>query len=129
MIKVHLTRHLDSSADESWARVGDFHGLASWHPAVAETVASEGGEVRALHTQDGAVILERRTGTGERSYSYKILEGPLPVRDYNSTLSVTEDDNGGSEVVWDAEFEAEGAPEDVSRGVVEGILNAGLEAL
>jgi hypothetical protein len=64
-----------------------------------------------------------------RSYTYRIVEGPLPVRNYTSTISVSDDGDGRSKIDWTGRFEADGASEDEATGVVAGIYEAGLSSL
>ena len=41
----------------------------------------------ALTLKDGGKILEKLTKTGKNSYSYEIIESPLPVKNYAATLT------------------------------------------
>ena len=73
------------------------------HPAIASTEVTEGrnnskGAVRVLTTKDGAKITERLTAysAGAMTYTYRILESPLPVTDYVSTLKVTKSKSGST---------------------------------
>ena len=61
-------------------------------------------------------------------YSYHIDRSPLPVADYDATIRVKPSD-GGCEVVWTADFVAEGASDDEAVATIEGIFDAGLGAL
>ena len=62
------------------------------------------------------------------SYTYEIVESPLPVSDYVSTLAVM-DSTGGSMITWSGEFAAKGAPDAQAVEVISGIYQAGLAAL
>ena len=65
---------------------------------VAECVdgKQDGAPMRTLTTTDGAVLVERRVQYSDEgmSYSYQILESPLPVADYESTLAVMDGPEG-----------------------------------
>lgn len=128
MAQVSRLRTYEVSPDEMWGRIGDFHGLHTWHPAVVSSTPVAGGEGRALTLGDGAKVSETRTGEGPRSYSYRIDESPLPVQDYEATIAVRESD-GGCEVSWEAQFEPAGASESEAAGIIAGIFDAGLESL
>ncbi len=128
MSTVSRARDFGGSADEMWSRIGDFHGAEGWHPAVVSSDALADGDVRQLNLGDGGKILETQTGKGPRSYSYRIDEGPLPVRDYSATLAVSERD-GGCTVTWEAEFEPDGASEAEACAAIEGMFDAGLDNL
>ena len=102
MAHVKRSASFDSSADEIWARIGDFGSVDSWHPAVASCARS--GEARILTLGDGGEIHETLTAEGPLSYSYRIDESPLPVAGYVSTVAVVASD-GGCEARWSADFE------------------------
>ena len=61
------------------------------------------------------------------SYSYRIIESPLPVANYASTIAV--EDEGGTTIVWTGKFDAKGAPDADAIGVIEGIYQGGLDSL
>lgn len=125
--KVERTATLSASADNVWAMIGDFCDLDDWHPVVARCdLSAKGGTVlRTLTTGDGATLVEALTGTGEMSYTYRILQSPLPVENYTSTLMV-ESDGDGSKVTWRSDFNATA---ENSAEVMAGIYDAGLNAL
>jgi hypothetical protein len=127
MAHVHEEQQYDVPADEMWARIGDFQGLHTWHPAIESTVSGQDGRARDLHLGDGGVVSETLLEEGERSYSYRIDDSPLPVKDgdYVARISV-EERGGGSLVVWQADFTPEGASEDEAVEVIGGIFRAGL---
>jgi hypothetical protein len=134
MAKVHASIMLPATAQSVWATIGEFGGIDKWHPAVRKSEQSEsGGTVtRSLDLHGGGVILERlETKDDEgKTYSYSILEGPLPVANYKSTLLVTENaDRRSCTVEWSSEFTASGAPEAEAVGIVRGIYEAGFESL
>ena len=115
---------------QAWAAVGDFCGIASWHPAVekCELGTKDGKTIRTLSLKGGGTLVEEETGHGESSYSYAILSGPLPVEKYRSTLKV-EAEKGKTEIEWTGKFAAKGAPDEKAKEVIEGIYQAGLDAL
>jgi hypothetical protein len=129
MASVRTQQHYDVPADEMWARIGDFHGLATWHPGVGASAPLDDGAARELTLADGgATIKETRLEEGPRSYTYRIDEAPLPVAGYTATMGV-ESDGEGSLVIWTAEFEPTGASEEEAVAVIAGIFESGLDAL
>lgn len=115
-----------------WTVIGDFCGIGRWHPAVETCVPSERGgkPVRTLSLKGGGTIVEeqlRRDDTA-MSYTYTILDGPLPVSGYESTLSV-KPAGGGSTVSWTGSFKAKGADDATAKGAIQGIYDAGLAAI
>jgi hypothetical protein len=127
---VHKTREFDHPADELWALIGDFHGMHKWIPAMAEPTESiDGGKRRTLAMPMGAII-ERLLEQGDRSYTYAIEEGPFPVANYRSTISVKDAGNGKSVVDWHGTFDpAEGTTEEAGAQIVEMVYEAGLAGL
>jgi hypothetical protein len=121
-----------AAPDKVWAAIGDFCGIASWHPAIAKCEPGEAGGVqnRTLTTKDGAVLKEDLKARDDQamSYTYTIVESPLPVADYVSTIKVT--GSGDARIIeWSSTFNAKDAPDDKAREVITGIYRAGLESL
>ena len=113
-----------------WSRVGDFHALSAWHPAIESQTAEGGESVRELHLGGGGTVVETLLEQGERSYTYSIDDSPLPVADdYRATISVDDADGGGCVITWVADFTAVGVSDEKAVGIIEGIFQAGLDAL
>lgn len=129
MASVHEQESYEVPADAMWQRIGDFQELHAWHPAVISQDALDGGKVRVLHLEGGGTITETLVDQGERSYTYRIDDSPLPVSDYTATTAVIEDDGGGCTIDWRADFEAAGASDEEAQEVIRGIFRSGLEAL
>ena len=90
-----------------------FCAIKNWHPAVAECVETKEGDVtfRTLTLKDGAKIKEKLTGTEDLAYTYEIVEGPLPVKNYSSKLWLEVDDEPDRSVIyWQSEFDPATAP-------------------
>lgn len=106
MVEGSVHVELAASPPRVWLLVSDFHGLCHWHPSVTHSAS-------------------------ERSYSYRRVEGPLPVRDYAATLTVRERSGGrGSRVEWTGRFEPVGdADPEVLRETLAGLYRAGLDGL
>ena len=115
-----------------WQTIGDFCGIGNWHPAVEKCTPSEenGMKVRTLSLKGGGTIKEEQVSRDDKvmSYTYTILESPLPVSDYKSTLSVAPDGQG-SKVTWSGTFNAKGAPDTVAKDAIQGIYDSGLKAI
>ena len=133
MTKVKESVSLNASAEDIWSFIGDFDRLDSWHPAVAacEATTSGGSSIRSLTLGDGSKIVERLDESDDkaRSYIYTILDaGPLPVRNYQSTLEVT-GDTSVSIVTWSSEFEAHEITEADAQAAISGVYKGGFAAL
>jgi Polyketide cyclase / dehydrase and lipid transport len=132
MAQVERSKRFDTSAEEMWRRIGDFQGIDAWHPAIAGCTSQEGGEVRELALPDGSKVVERLVDQTDHSYTYRILDaGPLPVADYEATITVRDGDghDGGSTIDWRVTFTPVGASEADTVEVIAGILEGGLDAL
>ncbi|MDC8760752.1 SRPBCC family protein [Janthinobacterium fluminis] len=122
MAKVSVSVTLAAPAARVWDFIGGFHTLAEWSSSIKSSLPEQGGRVRRLKTTDGAVIAERllHFSEAERSYSYTIISGPIPVSNYYSTLRVL----GGADAAdctaeWSGQFDAVEGVEDAMVGVFQ----------
>lgn len=126
-----------AAADEVWAVVRDFDGLARWHPAISsselETPGHSVGVVRRLTLGDGGQVREVLTALDDRSRTvvYEILTSPFPVRLYRATIRVAPvTSTGESFVEWGVVFDCDSADSDQLVTVFgEGVFEAGLAGL
>lgn len=92
-----------------WARIKNFDALKDWHPAVAESPATQGntpGSVRELKLKGGGALTETLEShdDAKMKYSYRAKDGgALPVTNYTSTITVTGEGNT-STVEWRGAF-------------------------
>ncbi|WP_051378779.1 SRPBCC family protein [Derxia gummosa] len=140
--KLHVEESVALSAPvgKVWQTLGSFDGLAGWHPVVAKVDITAGsnnkkGAVRSITTKDGAKLVEELLDYSASGHSmrYRVVEWPLPVSDYVSTLKVLPDGKG-SRVVWSGDFvRAASAPADVddkkAREIISGIYTSGFDGL
>lgn len=121
---------LATDANRVWQLIGGFDALPDWLPFIPESALSEGGRVRTLKSVAGDTIIERLLDFNEagRSYSYTILTGPAPVRDYQSTLRVVAE-GSGSRVEWSGSFVPVGVSDAEATALFAGIYEDGLAAL
>ncbi len=108
-LKVTESVTVNAAPAKVWARVGDFNGLPGWHPAVAESKATDGNAVgsrRTLTLKGGGNVLEEleEHDDAKMVLKYRMKEGVLPVSNYASTLSVKATDDGKSVVEWRGAF-------------------------
>ncbi len=118
------------SADALWAKIGDFCGIAKWHPAIEKCELSADGKTRTLSLKGGGTVVEAlvKMDPAARSYTYSIVSGPLPVANYTSTISVAAD-GAGSAVTWVGKYDAKGASDAESKRTMDGVYDSGLKAL
>ena len=129
MAQVKVTHEFSATADHIWSLIGNPADLSTWHPAIASSQVAN--KQRNCSLADGGDISEEILNHDDnaRSYTYRIVQSPLPMRNYVSTLSVEPRRSGGSSVTWEAEFEPEGIEAEQLRAMLGGLYDAGLSAL
>lgn len=129
-LEVSKSMTINAGLDYVWGYAGDFCAIATWHPAVetCETTEEDGTTYRILTLGDGAQLKERHDGETATGYSYTIIEGPLPVKDYSSTFEA-EGDAESTTINWSSTFLAEGATDDEAKEVISGIYDGGLSTI
>jgi Polyketide cyclase / dehydrase and lipid transport len=125
-----VTMTSSMSPDALWKKVGDFCGIATWHPAIEKCVLSADGKQRTLSVKGGGTVVEalEKWDDANRSYTYTILSGPLPVANYHSTISVGADPKG-SALKWMGKYDAKGVPDAESKKTMDGVYEAGAKSL
>ncbi|HWW08175.1 SRPBCC family protein [Collimonas sp.] len=129
------------SVEKTWEILKDFNGMASWHPAVANSRIIKGnnnqeGAVRLLSLHDGGSITEELLDYCEQSHSiaYNISDCQLPISEYISVLTVHAAGQG-SLVIWQGSFKRKheepvsGADDETAKKIVTGIYTAGFDGL
>ena len=129
-LEVESTATMPGKPAQLWKKIGSFCSIKDWHPMIAKCEKSkEGGATyRTLTTKDGGKIKEKLLKKNDSSYSYEIVESPLPVQNYKATISVAADGDQ-TKVDWKSTFEAKGASDDDAKKVIDGIFKAGLDNL
>jgi hypothetical protein len=120
------------SVDAVWQKIGDFCGIAQWHPAIAGCQLSADKKDRTLTLKGGGTIVEHlvRWSDKHHYYTYKIVSGPLPVEHYESTIHVKAAKSGtGSVITWRGHYSAKGASDADAKKAVDGVYEGGLTAL
>ena len=117
----------------AWQTIGDFCAIADWHPAVEKCEESDanGTKRRTLTLAGGGgTLVEELVSRDDdkMAYTYKIVDGPLPVQNYQSTISVSPNGDG-STISWTGQFDAKGASDADAEKVIAGIYDAGLNSI
>lgn len=129
-----IESHYKAASSESvaavWKKIGNFCGIADWHPAVGKCDLSSDGKERTLTLKGGGTIVEDlvKWSDKDHKYTYTIKESPLPVSDYKSTIHVKAK-GAGSEVIWWGSYKAKGAPDAKAKDTIDGIYKAGADSL
>ncbi|HTS52466.1 MAG TPA: SRPBCC family protein [Burkholderiales bacterium] len=135
---------INAKPDVVWNIVKAFDGLVNWHPAFSSSPLVKGknghpGAVRALTIKDGPTFTEELLAYSDArmAYTYDIVESPLPLDHYQSSMSVKGNSGGGTTVAWIGTFtrknprdnvaEAEG--DDAMVKLIIGAYQAGLETV
>ena len=127
---------INAASSTVWNIVKDFDGLNKWHPAFSKDVITKGGNgevgaVRAVTLKDGPTFTEEMTAYNDAKmmFSYKIVESPLPVDQYRSTMTVTSKGNG-SVLTWLGNYitkAGSGKTDADSQGLIDGAYQAGID--
>ncbi len=117
-----------------WAIAGAFCSIKDWHPVVADCKETKEGDVtfRTLTLKDnGGTIKEKLLESDDTSYSYEIVESPLPVKNYKAKLWVEEDEKrpDRTTIFWEASFDANGATDEEASKKISDIFFAGLKGI
>ena len=137
-LEVSRSRDIAAPPAAVWAIMEDFCAIELWHPQVARCTLSEDEEtagiampVRGLVTTEGlGPIVEAETARNGAAmiYSYILLGGPLPVKNYSSTIAVTARAQA-SVVTWRATFDADGMSEADTVAEIEAMYERGLDGI
>ncbi len=138
-----VTKTIDVKADvkKVWEATKDFDSLNKWHPGFSKDVIVKGSNnkphaVRELTIKDGPSFTEELLSFNEvaHTYTYRIVESPLPITGYKSMFSVKPGKNGMTTVTWTGKFQRKNTsanpPEAESDAgvtkLIEGVYDGGL---
>jgi len=146
--KVEKSVVIKADPAKVWAIVKDWGGLHKWLPPVAstkvETKKDESGETatyRLLTLKGGGTVYEklRSIDDTDMKIKYEIVEGVLPVADYNAYMTVKAGPGAGeTTVTWVARFYRvyklnppipAGQDDESALKAVNGVFDAGLPEL
>ncbi len=133
MAQVSISDSIPAAPDKVWEVVGDFNGMGRYVANVADSkMKGEGvGAVRSVTMKDGSVIEEKleKFDPEGMELSYSIIQAPLPVKNYMSTMKVQAAD-GGSTLTWSSTFDADGTtPEAKAEKLVKITYNFGIKGI
>lgn len=119
-MKITRSVIIDAPIQSVWEQVRRFDGVARWNPGVTSATLESGsatatGSIRRLEIVDGSVFRETLLVHSdlEYSYTYDILESPLPCHNYVSTHRFIEITDGNRTLgIWEGSFDCD--PKDES---------------
>lgn len=139
MPRVYVSTVIGAPTPKVWAKVRDFNGLPSWHPAIAESRIDAGepadriGCIRDLRLRNGERVREKLLGLSDYDCfcTYEMLESGLGVENYVATLRLTPVTDGDRTFAeWTAEFDC---PPARAAGIVAtiggGVFQGGFDSL
>ena len=90
-----------------------------------------GATFRTLTLKSGGTIKEKLLESGDTSYSYEIIESPLPVQNYKAKFRVEKDpgDPQRTTIFWQATFDPSGVSPDEAYKKINDIFAAGLQRI
>ncbi|MDZ4099855.1 MAG: SRPBCC family protein [Methylophilaceae bacterium] len=141
--KVDKSIVIKAEPEKVWAIVKDFGGIHKWHPGVASTKVEKKGNdtFRTLTLKSGGTVYNklRSADDADMKMRYEIVEGSLPVADYNAFMTVKPGPNAGETTVnWVGRFYRvyklnppipEGQDDESALNAVTSMYDAGLEGL
>lgn len=141
-----VTKSVDVAApvDKTWDTVKNFDSLDKWHPGFSSDKLQKGenntvGTTRKLTVKDGPSFTEELLAfdDAKHTYKYRIVESPLPLRDYVSHMTVAPGPGGGSHVTWVGTFKRkstsdtppDGENDEAATKLITGVYEGGLANL
>lgn len=127
-----------------WALVKPFDGLSKWHPTFSASPIVSGrdgerGAIRALTIKDGPTFTEELLAINEEAmaFTYSVIESPLPIDNYMSTMTVKANGGGGTTITWIGQFTRKNPRTQVPEGesdaavvkLISGAYQAGLQTI
>jgi hypothetical protein len=138
MVRVQRSSVIAAPVEQVWARIRDFDKLPDWHPAFVNSHIEDGkasdqvGCVRNFHLADGGNLRERLLAFSDvDTYTtYAILDSPLPIVNYVSTLRLRPITDGDRTFVeWTCTFDVEADQKDAMQEALAGVYDGGFAAL
>jgi hypothetical protein len=130
MASVREEGELGAGVDEVWKLVGDFSGFVEAMGIPVETEGEGIGSTRTL-AMGGSPTIERleKLDNENQTLQYSLLQGPLPVENYLSTMHLSAISEGRTRLEWSSEFDAAGIPEADAIEAIRGIYKGGIAGL
>jgi hypothetical protein len=138
MTRIYVSSVIPAPVGKVWQRIRDFNALPGWHPMVAASKIEGGrpsdsvGCVRNFSLKDGAGLREQLLALSDpgHTFTYNILESPMPVRNYVATVKLSEITDGNRTFAeWSAEFDVPPDKEKEVVTLVTGVFQGGFDSL
>ncbi|EFC41305.1 hypothetical protein NAEGRDRAFT_80716 [Naegleria gruberi] len=142
LVRIFKSDIVNAPIDQVWQLVRSFNGLPQWAAGISASIIENGREdnsigcVRSLSLAGGEEpIREELLSFDEKNhtYSYTILDGPLPFKNYKhyySTITLREiTESNTTFIEWKSEFFCPLGEHDSAKPIVEGVYVGGINAL
>jgi NADPH:quinone reductase len=139
MVAIKRSAIIDAPIDAVWRVLRDFNSHHAWHPQVAASEIEDGlpadlpGCVRRFRLRDGGELREQLIALSDRdfSFTYCLLEAPIPLHDYVATVRLRPVTDGGRTFwEWRSTFHTPpGREDELADLVARDIYDAGFAAL
>jgi NADPH:quinone reductase len=130
---------IEAPVEAVWALLKNFGNVSRWHPDVPESRIENGGtgqkpgDIRSIKLRNGTPIREKLLAISDelKSYTYSVIEAPLPIRNHSSTVSLSATPNNRTAITWTAEFIVDDGVDAavIATGVKAGVIELGFEGL
>ena len=108
MIEIEHSAHSDKPRSDVWAILSDLQHWHEWGPWTETTID---GDIRTLVSERTKltgkpyVMKERVTALEpQERMEYDLLSG-LPIKNYHATVTLSDADDGGTDIRWQARFD------------------------
>jgi hypothetical protein len=112
-----------------WKLVGDFGGFVE-AMGLPVTMSGEGvGSTRTIELGGTNVERLEELDNDAKRLVYSLVSGPLPVKDYRSTMQLVAIGDGRTRLEWSSTFEPDGIAEGDAITAIRGIYTGGIAGL
>jgi hypothetical protein len=133
-VEIQKKLEVPGNPESVWKIANEFCSIKTWHPAFSDcTQSMENGVVwRVLTLRDGGgKIREKLTDVDDYSYSYSIVEAPLPIKNHKGKFWVEKGEMPSRSMFhWNVSFDLKEGSEtetETTTKAIDGILANGLE--
>lgn len=113
MAKIHVSGVVPAPVERVWDYIRDFNGLPKWFPGVTDSHIEDGpavnqpGCVRNFGVAGGRRMREQliEVSDGEHRFSYKMIESPMPIKNYVATVRLTNHGESGTTIEISSQFD------------------------
>lgn len=132
--KVTIEHSFAVPADVAWRALGRFCSISEWQSLVANCVVEErrDGIYRIVGMRDSSSFAERleEYSIANRTFTYSITTGPLPITDYRSEFRLISAGAGQTRLVWKAWYSVPpGGREEVIASDLKALFGNGIKGM